>query len=49
MKHYAGMIEKFHAQRLGRATILVPKEYEDNFTAVLERYKVDYSAREIWS
>ena len=47
-KRYPGILEKFGGTKLGHGTIMVPAEYKDIFISVLEKYKVNYSRREVW-
>ena len=47
-KRYPGILEKMGGTKLGHGTIMVPAEHKDVFISVLEKYKVNYSRREVW-
>lgn len=47
-KRYPGILEKMGGTKLGHGTIMVPAESKDAFISVLEKYKVNYSRREVW-
>ena len=48
-KRYSGLLEKNKGSiKLGKATIMVPAKSRDIFIEVLDKYKVNYSRRDVW-
>ena len=47
-KRYPGLLEKNKGIKLGKAVIMVPAHDRDVFIDAMEKYRINYSRRDVW-
>ena len=48
-KFYPGLLQKTKSEKIGMSSVMIPASSSRLFIEVLEKYKINYSRRDVWS